>query len=850
MSWCRSPQRRASSSSASSPALPALRPLHHFSPLPLHSPLTTPSSPSAPAMVRFARPRSASFFPLRASPAGSPTTDSPATFPADSDNSRPPSGSARTLSLAAHAANLSSSSDIASLASGSRDEDDDDDDDDATAAADAKIETALGSDFDPKLIPPELESIISLISSAQARCYHEGNFVFLRDLDAGGKTPANRAWQSVYGQLAGTVLSVWDAADLARAGPAAVDPTYINIADASFRIVASLPTPGGPAIANVIALSTTAKNRFLLRFPSQSQMLVWAAALHLAMFEFVSLQEAYTGALLAGLGSKMNGIRLLLQESKFKHQEWVVVRFGIGMPYVRCWAVVTPSGYKKRKRNKVGHIDFYESKKAKQKKHKPLATVTAAKAAYAFFPESSLLIMQSTLVKIEGTITMYNHNAGRGEPKGTAHDGFIFVMPEKHAGVYGFETLIRFLIPALDAFSLYGRPQRFNADKNDIRSIMFGLPDAPNTRYIALADVYDLVSAHPFEESWTEQTWRAEIRTIIVQRIAAGTRNVNRQLPRELQRQDPPTRLQQQQAQQAQQTKAAAAELLDTRELERMITATSLNSVESKRSPNKLTRIETKQSVHFGEQPRPQSAQASPTRTRGYGEISAEPRYTPAAAPVAAIPATATTPTMDATDFVDGYLDDYDEYDNDTATADDGSHGSRTSSDRTPRPSDEYEAAEARYAAAAPEPSPPRKLPLPYPPQQPEQQYAPVRQAPLAPTTSREQYPRQQAPSRQGRPPQGASVPSGARPYSPGYGMRRSPSGDNLSSQLYTQQPQHRLPPLYGPQQQPRGIPRQSAHTQQAAPQYYHGPPMPMQQQQQQVYYTQQHRVARKPVTE
>ncbi|KAK7205623.1 hypothetical protein BZA70DRAFT_165868 [Myxozyma melibiosi] len=395
----------------------------------------------------------------------------------------------------------------------------------------------VAADFDPKVIPPELAAIIALSSAHQSRCYYEGRFVFLRDLDNDGKPPANRIWQDVYGQLVGTVLSIFDSRELDGSGNrAAVKPTYINISDASFRLIDSIPSSNGsPSIKNVIALSTTFKNRFLLQFSSKSTMLLWTAALRLSLFESVALQEAYTGALLAARGSRMNGIRHLLQETKFKHQDFAVVRFGVGMPWTRCWAVVTPAGYKKRKANKTGRIDFYESQKAKQKKHKPLATVTAAKACYAVYPESSLLINQSTLFKIEGTIAVHDEAS-----KGTPRDGFIFIMPELHHGVYGFETLIRFLIPTLDSFGLYGRPQRFNADKNDMRSIMFGLPDPPNTRYLDLADVHDVCLKRAMDESWRDDAWRAELKKIIVSKMQNGTRNVHRTLPSEPAHSTPP----------------------------------------------------------------------------------------------------------------------------------------------------------------------------------------------------------------------------------------------------------------------------------------------------------------------
>ncbi|KAK9453975.1 hypothetical protein V1511DRAFT_461360, partial [Dipodascopsis uninucleata] len=356
---------------------------------------------------------------------------------------------------------------------------------------------------DPKAIPAELASIMSLMSSLQVRCYYEGRFVLLKDLDNDGKPPLNREWREVYCQLVGCVLQIWDSWELEKSSvspnsdgiPAhamsAVKPTYINIADASLKIIEnvhsgpkSVTNDSAHSIDNVIALSTTFRNRYLLKFSSKQTMLIWAAALRLSMFELVSLQQAYTGALLAARGIKLSDIKQLLQPTKFKHQDSALVRFGTGMPWTKCWAVVTPAGYKKRKQNKFGHIDFYESEKAKQKKQAPMATISGARAAYAVFPESSMLINQSTLLKIEGTIAVRE-----GKKNGEPRDGFIFIMPELHPSVPGFETLIRFLIPTLDSFNLYGRPSRFIADKFDMRSLMFGLPDPPSTRYVDLADV-------------------------------------------------------------------------------------------------------------------------------------------------------------------------------------------------------------------------------------------------------------------------------------------------------------------------------------------------------------------------
>ena len=55
---------------------------------------------------------------------------------------------------------------------------------------------------------------------------------------AGGRPSADRTWTECFAQLVGTVLSLWDAAQLDAAGPDAdVLPTFINLADASIKMV-------------------------------------------------------------------------------------------------------------------------------------------------------------------------------------------------------------------------------------------------------------------------------------------------------------------------------------------------------------------------------------------------------------------------------------------------------------------------------------------------------------------------------------------------------------------------------------------------------------------------------------
>ncbi len=105
------------------------------------------------------------------------------------------------------------------------------------------------------------------------------------------------------------------------------------------------------------------------------------------MFENTSLQEAYTGSLVAGKGKTLNNIRQIMERTRFKYEDWARVRFGAGTPWRRCWFVITPPDEKdvqkaqkamKKARNPYakapvlrGTLKFYESKKV-TKRTKPL----------------------------------------------------------------------------------------------------------------------------------------------------------------------------------------------------------------------------------------------------------------------------------------------------------------------------------------------------------------------------------------------------------------------------------------------------------------------------------------------
>ena len=293
--------------------------------------------------------------------------------------------------------------------------------------------------------------------------------------------------------------------------------------------IETLPTRNNDLepLHNVLSISTAGKNRYLLHFNSLHSLTQWTAGIRLAMFEHSSLQELYTGSLVAGKGKQLNSIRNIMEKTKFIHEDWARVRFGAGTAWQRYWCVITPPDEKEIQKHQKqlkkksayersdvlkGDIKFYETKKTK--KQMPIATIRDAYSAYAIYPQSKPLIEQSTLIKVEGQITIHSN------PESTT-EGFVFVMPEIHPAVSGFETMLRTLFPVYDIFGLYGRPSRLIADTLDSRGLMFAMPKERRYGYMDILDVAALIHTDG-SHTWTEREWRKRMKECTSRRMTTN----------------------------------------------------------------------------------------------------------------------------------------------------------------------------------------------------------------------------------------------------------------------------------------------------------------------------------------
>ncbi|ORY19437.1 hypothetical protein BCR34DRAFT_582160 [Clohesyomyces aquaticus] len=377
---------------------------------------------------------------------------------------------------------------------------------------------------------PELQRIFQFLNSHSNKLYQEGYFLKFHDTDSRGRPAADRVWQECFAQLVGTILSLWDASELDKVGgDTEVLPTFINLTDAAIHMMPSMTLSDGKKLDNILSVSTAAKNKYLFHFNSFNSLTQWTAGIRLAMYEHTTLQEAYTGALIAGKGKTLNNIRVILDRQRAKHEDWARVRFGAGTPWRRCWCVVSPPDEKEyaklqksqKKQPNIynkspivlrGDVKFYESKKI-NKKTRPIATINEAYSCYAIYPQSKPLIDQSTLVKIEGKITIHS------TPESTT-EGFVFVMPETRPAVSGFEIMLQFLFPVFDTFALYGRPNKLISDVLDSRGLMFAMPPDRRYGYLEMWDVVGLIHTEG-SHTWSERQWRRQLKDLTSKRMTS-----------------------------------------------------------------------------------------------------------------------------------------------------------------------------------------------------------------------------------------------------------------------------------------------------------------------------------------
>lgn len=94
----------------------------------------------------------------------------------------------------------------------------------------------------------------------------------------------------------------------------------------------------------------------------------------------------------------------------------------------------------------------------------------------------------------------------------------VYIIPETHGGVKPVEIMLRLVIPMMNTFELYGRPQKFISSRNETESLLFGLPQLPQTQYLSSVGARDLVQVNlvnSLQENWSVNDWNMVFKQLV-----------------------------------------------------------------------------------------------------------------------------------------------------------------------------------------------------------------------------------------------------------------------------------------------------------------------------------------------
>ncbi len=360
-----------------------------------------------------------------------------------------------------------------------------------------------GSAWDiPEDTPKKLIPTLTIIAAQQSRIYIEGSLSVLKE---GSK----EGWVEGFGRLSGCDLSI--------SSDALPKPIFANVVDITVKPYKNLTTSDNQLLSNVLCISTISTTRYYLLFDDEKTWERWHASLRLSSFENIKLSEAYTASLLATKGIMISDIKTILAGSRFLVKNWVNLRFGSGGgKWIHCFVIIEPSKSSIRsKKRKIGSFKIFKNEK--EKKKDLIAEVKFIYSCSAMYPSSSVLIESSNLLKIEGDIICKD---------GTNHN-VLEIMPDPHAAVPGYDTLIRFLLPLYDAFLLYGRPDHLDSSRTSESSLFFGLPQLPATEYLTVDDAVSVIarngSSQGFDK-WNRWEWFDALKAQLAAKMKKGWR--------------------------------------------------------------------------------------------------------------------------------------------------------------------------------------------------------------------------------------------------------------------------------------------------------------------------------------
>ncbi|EDO17261.1 hypothetical protein Kpol_538p21 [Vanderwaltozyma polyspora DSM 70294] len=265
----------------------------------------------------------------------------------------------------------------------------------------------------------------------------------------------------------------------------------------------------------------------------------------LSCFELISLHKSMTGILISNVGLKMNDIHIILNNDKYNFKDWCYIKSmdsNVKSEWQKCWVHIDKSKkknatikfYKDNKNlssknilcyiesNTVSdifavpdnagstHRQFVDSVNSisivgnvlhntaiessptspinSPQVHMRSTSIASAMTSMSNFSNTSAATNNSNTNSSISSTSTSTTTKSRKQPliksnNVAMNQSGLLIKPVAHSGISQLETLIRSIIPMIDATQLYGRPERFIVSKEDPKSLMFAFPRLPQTDY-------------------------------------------------------------------------------------------------------------------------------------------------------------------------------------------------------------------------------------------------------------------------------------------------------------------------------------------------------------------------------
>lgn len=247
----------------------------------------------------------------------------------------------------------------------------------------------------------------------------------------------------------------------------------------------------------------------------------------IAIFENLSMYKAITATVISTMGLYIPDIKMILSP-QFNFKDWCEIYIE-GQGWVKAWCHINKRNTLKGKYDPKGkyQIKFYKDNKSSDPNSSSNLICYISDVDYVqdvFFYNQApqdyndeTFMSNLNTIKILGDVK-FNISPSKLRERRSSnifpmkrdistnainkktsmevdiqHSGLL-IKPLAHNGLPHVDAMIKFIIPIFDVTRKYGRPEGFNNSKEDINSLMFGLPRLPNYNFFDKNDIRQLLN--------------------------------------------------------------------------------------------------------------------------------------------------------------------------------------------------------------------------------------------------------------------------------------------------------------------------------------------------------------------